>query len=198
MAGPGQYTTLAAVKARLDRTDVKDDAALTALIAAASRHIDATCNRTFGQVEATRLFQALRADELAIDDLASLTSLKTDDDGDRVYETTWAATDYDLLPVNAGGQSWPFTAVQLAPNGRYAFPRHVRGVQIAGVWGWPEVPAPVAEAAVLLTIRLLQRKNAPYGIAGAGDLGQPVMIGRSDPDVTALLAPYRRFALGVV
>lgn len=192
------YTTLAAVKARLDRTDAKDDAALTAIIEAASRYIDSYCNRTFAQSSETRVFTTRSSYLCDVDDLVSVTTIKTDVDGDRQYETTWAVTDFDLEPLNAAPKGDPYTSIGVAPMGRYAFPTHNRGVQITAVWGWPSVPVAVAEATVLMTLRLFQRKNAPYGIAGSTELGQPVLIGRTDPDVSALLAPYRRYALGAL
>jgi hypothetical protein len=175
------------------------DAVLDQAILAASRKIDGDCGRFFYQLPAaTRTFTATDAGYLPIHDLVSLTTLKTDLDGDRTYETTWAATDYDLTPDDAFDNGWPYTAVATAPNGVYAFGRLRKGIQIVGTWGWPVVPDPIKTATLILASRLFKRKDSPFGVAGSPGIGEVVMIGRNDPDVAALIAPYRRMAvLGV-
>jgi hypothetical protein len=47
----------------------------------------------------------------------------------------------------------------------------------------------VRQAALLLTNRLLARRNSPEGVVGGAD-GTVTNIGRSDPDVWRLVAPY--------
>ena len=42
------YTTAAELRARIDKTSATDDTTLTALIAAAERNINVTCNRPDG------------------------------------------------------------------------------------------------------------------------------------------------------
>ena len=56
-----------------------------------------------------------------MDDLLSVTTLKTDEDGDRTYEITWATTDYDLMPYNATleSQAQPYSHLQTTPDGDY-------------------------------------------------------------------------------
>jgi hypothetical protein len=78
-----------------------------------------------------------------VDDLQSITTLKTDADGSGVFGVTWTASDYQLNPLNglAGGITTPYTQVRAI--GEYLFPiyepRNVNAneasVQIAGVWG---------------------------------------------------------------
>ena len=52
---------------------------------------------------------------------------------------------------------------------------------------------PVVEQATLLqSVRLYKRKDAPFGVAGAGALGQVVAISDLDPDVRNMLFPVRR------
>ena len=52
---------------------------------------------------------------------------------------------------------------------------------------------PVVEQATLLqAVRLYKRKDAPFGVAGAGALGQVVSISDLDPDIKMLLFPVRR------
>jgi hypothetical protein len=75
-------------------------------------------------------------------DLAAITSLKTDDDINRTFETTWATTDYRLRPSNAdpatraNSNSRPYTSVIVDSNGTKSFTLGDETVQIVGEWGW--------------------------------------------------------------
>lgn len=51
------------------------------------------------------------------------------------------------------------------------------------------VPADVGYACLLLTNRLLARRNSPEGVVGSID-GVVADIGRYDPDTARLLSPY--------
>ncbi len=185
------YTDLTTLKMRLDVFDGADDAQCETMIEAASRMIDGWCGRVFyEQTAQTRYFTPEFYDLLILDDdLVSITTLKTDDDADRVYETTWAATDYDLDP-----QAGPYGRIAVAPNGRYGFPTHRRAVQIVGTFGYASVPHAIREACLLQTARLWKRRDAPFGIAGSAELGQMQTIAGLDPDVKQLLQPYKRYA----
>jgi hypothetical protein len=192
------YATLADIKARLDRTDDRDDARITAIISVASRHAEQLTNRIFYTTTEARYFTADSGACCEVDDLVSLTSIETDENGDRVYERSWQATDYDLEPANSVSKGLPYTRLEIPPQGHLAFPTFRRAVKVTGVWGFPSIPAAVNEATILLAIRLLKRVDAPYGIAGSPDLGEMATLPRTDPDVMALLMPYRRFGLGAV
>ncbi len=192
------YCTLADIKARLDRTDDRDDARISAIISVASKHVEQLTNREFSTTTEARYFTADTGGCCEVDDLVSLTSLQTDENGDRVYERTWRLADYDLEPANAASRGLPYTRIEIPPQGQLSFPTYRRAVKVTGTWGFPSVPLAVSEAAILLTIRLLKRVDAPYGVAGSPDLGEMTALPRQDPDVMALLAPYRRFALGAV
>lgn len=187
------YATLAEIKARLGipTADTADDTVLEAVIEAASRAIDNETGRVFYATTATKYFRADDGDLLFIPDLLSVTTLKTDSDGDRTYETTWATTDYDLEPYNDA----PYTRIRLTPSGRYSFPTHAKGVEIAGSWGYNATgsyPDAINEACLILASRLFKRKDAPFGVAGTAEMGQ-LRIGKTDPDVAGLLYPYRHF-----
>lgn len=190
------YATLEAVKSRLDIADTIDDGMITSVISAASRSIDKTCNRLFSPVTEVRYFTAMCGTQLDIDDITTVTTIQTDSDGDRTYEDTWSATDFDLEPYNAAAQGEAYTQLHTTPTGRYAFPTVRRGVKITGVWGWATIPYPVTEACILLTIRWFKRKDSPFGIAGSNELGQVQMMATRDPDVRAMLEPYRKFTVG--
>lgn len=195
------YCTAAELKARLGRVDADDDTIIEQVIEAASRHVDGWCDRRFFQETATvRYYTAEFSDWLPVDDLVSVTSLETDADGDRVYEDSWASTDYDLEPYNAAlaNIARPYTSLRVTPDGDYAFPTIRKGVKITGTWGWSAVPDAVTEATILHATRLFRRKDSPYGVAGQGDFGRVALLPRIDPDVQALLMPYVKWAVGAV
>lgn len=53
----------------------------------------------------------------------------------------------------------------------------------------PDVPGDVVYAVLLWCNRLIARRNSPDGIVGIGEMGV-ANIGRFDPDVGRLLAPW--------
>ena len=142
------YVSLDTLKSSsvLNVTGSADDSRLRALAENASRIVDRYCNRHFYVIVATRRFDGLGTPSLLIPDLVSVDSggLKTDDDKDRVFETTWAASDYLLLPTNAdpttGGnpqsRAYAEVAVDVDAGTKSAFPSGMQTVQIAGQWGW--------------------------------------------------------------
>ena len=127
----------------LNITGTTFDIRLRQLLETVSRQIDGYCNRHFFSLETTRTFDGNGFTELHIPDLISVTSLKTDDNVDRTYETTWATTDYLLYPQNADPtQRWgsPYTRVlvDLEAGTRSRFQVGNQTVQIAGKWGYKE------------------------------------------------------------
>jgi len=62
-------------------------------------------------------------------------------------------------------------------------------VTVTGVWGWSAVPAAVQQAARLQVARVHKRIDAPFGVAGFGDMGA-IRVVPFDHDVQQLLAPY--------
>ena len=120
------------------------DTRLLKLLEAVSRLIDLYCNRHFYVLLATRKFDGDGASSLNVQDLISLTSLKTDDNVDRTFETTWASTDYLLYPPNADptkewGRPYTRVLVDAEAGSRKAFPAGLQAVEIAGKWGYREV-----------------------------------------------------------
>lgn len=188
------YATMTELKARLDISDSTDDDMLDNALAAVSRWIELYCGRRFDQATETRYYTAEDGDLLRVDDLVSVTTLTTDEDGDRTYETTWSATDYDLEPYNAALENRPYTTLAVSPSGSYSFPTGAKSTKLVGVFGWPSTPGPVKEACLLLTARLFKRKDAIFGALGSIETGM-IRIANLDPDVQTLLAPYRKLAL---
>jgi hypothetical protein len=196
------YATAAEFKAEFypaESTDSIDDGIIENKIEAASRLIDEHCFRRFwaNAADESRTYKAEDADLLFTDDIVSITTLQTDTDGDRVYETTWAITDYDLEPENAALDGKPYTRITLAPMGRYAFPAGIaKGVKVTGKFGYAvTVPAKVKSACLLQAERLFKRKDAPFGVIGSAEMGQMQVIPKLDPDVAMMLAPYVRYGI---
>lgn len=188
------YATLQEVKNSLRITDNVDDALLEMHIESASREIDGSCERTFYNMgTATRYFTAQDAYTVVIDDLQTLTTLQTDPDGDGSYTITWGAGDYQLEPLNgfSGGIVQPYTKITVRDT--YLFPREEDEalVKITGVWGWASVPMPIKQATILMASRLYKRNDSPLGVAGFGEIGV-VRVSRLDPDVEALIMPFRK------
>lgn len=201
-----EYCTLGELKTRLwpDDTnpDTVNDPVLTSVIKAASREIENYCGRRFYTTSADETRTYTTEDEQALwtDDIQSITTLKTDEDGDRTYEVTWATTDYDLLPENAADDGLPYTWIEITPLGNYVFPTHRKGVEIVGKFGYSAatkssdttIPAGVREACLLQCVRLFRRKDAPFGVLGPTELGQVSVIPGLDPDVRRILDQYRK------
>jgi hypothetical protein len=204
MAISNGYATLADVKAalRIPSNDTVDDSLLEISIEAASRQIDGFCERVFTQSTATRIYRPTDVFTVDIDDLQSITFLKTDSDGSGVFSTTWSATDYQLNPLNgiSGGIRSPYT--QIRAVGQYLFPiyepqnvnSNEASVQIQGVWGFSTIPTAIKQATIILSMRQFKRYDSPTGVMGFGDLGV-MRVGAVDPDIQALLMPFRRMFL---
>ena len=195
MAIVNSYATLAQVKSSLRITDDLDDPLLELAIEAASRQIDSHCERVFYSTSATRVYAPNDSYLCETDDIVSITTLKTSSLADSTYDTTWATSDYELLPLNgiAGGLVIPWNGLKAV--GDYLFPITTpvqeATVQIVGTFGFASIPTAVKQATVILASRLMKRNDSPLGVAGFGDLGV-VRVSRLDPDVESLVAPYRK------
>lgn len=195
------YCTLDDFKNRLAGSmavDATRDALMEQTIEAASRQIDGWCGRRFYAASETRYVTAVDWDLCFVDDLLSVSALATDDDNDRTYSTTWAATDYELEPVNAPYTipPSPYSLIRTTPDGDYSFPSVRRGVKITGSWGFSSTaPHDIREACLLLAARLWKRKDAVLGVAGRGQLGEIVSQIPKDDDIWALLRPYSRVTM---
>ena len=140
------YADLTTLKSAgvLNISGTKYDSRLRELLEAVSRLIDRHCNRRFWVLDATRRFDGDGTGSLLVPDLVSVASLETDDDGDRVFETAWAASDYLLYPSNADPtKPWgrPYGQVVAAPGsgGKDVFTKGRQTVRIQGKWGFRDV-----------------------------------------------------------
>ena len=190
------YASIGELKAsdRLNITDTASDNVLTDVVEAVSRWIDDVTGRRFSPATETRYFTAEARDVLWLDDISTAAGLLlyTDDDGDGVYENTWAATDYNLRPYNPRS-GWPYEAIETTVNGNYYFPSTRKGVKVTAAFGWPSVPVQIKQACILQSERLFKRFATPLGSSGMSALGEVrLVIPSADGDVKALLAPFMR------
>ena len=168
---------------------------------AACRGVDEICGRRFYPDSDALQVRYYSPDDwwtLYVDDIVTVTSLKTDDAGDGTFENTWTLnTDYIAEPLNAVADGQPWTKLCVHPSGTHFFPVNFpRSVELTGKFGWLAVPAQVEEATTLLAHRLLKRaRQAPFGVSGLGLDGTAVRIMMRDPDVCSLLAPFMRDVL---
>jgi hypothetical protein len=193
MALTNAYATLAQVKGALRITDSVDDSLLEMAIESASRLIDGYTYRYFYNAgTATRNFAAEDSYLVNIDDLVSISELKSTDEIGSEY-TTWLATDYQLQPVNGkqDGLNIPYTSILAVDDKLFNTLGSQALVRITGVWGWSAVPIAITQATIIQSSRIYKRLDSPLGVAGFGDLGA-IRVGRSlDPDVEQLVMPYR-------
>ena len=202
MAIVNGYATLAEVKAAARITDNIDDSLLEIAIESSSRDIDAYTERVFFSSGATAVARVYIPQDIYLvetDDIISVTTIKSDTGGDGTFDVTWAATDYQLEPLNglAGGIFTPTTRIRAI--GDYLWPiyepRNVNSnqasVQVTGVFGFSSVPVAIKQATILASLRAYKRYESPTGVLGFSDMGV-VRVGRLDPDVERLVAPYRK------
>jgi len=193
------------LKEILGISDAVDDNRLTMAADAATQMVQAYCNRHFVQQDSVsaRTYVASTPWLLEVDDISTATGLivKTDEDEDGVFETTWASTDYQLEPLNGklGGQNWPYTRIRAIKSREFPFDYGQALVQVTARWGWANpdasndyVPHPVEQAAQIQGVSIFKSAEAPLGIAGFGDIGIMRLRQAMHPVAMALLAPYRK------
>jgi hypothetical protein len=190
------YATLAEIKAALAIEDSNDDLALEAAITAASRMIDDYTGRFFykdGTVGSPvyRYFSTPDFYNCQIDDIVTISEIAIDTNFDQTYGVVFATSDYLVEPVNAPRKGWPFT--RLLASGAFVFPAYIpQGVRVKGIWGWSAIPSEISMATLIQASRLFARKQSPFGIAGAPDMGVIRLSSRLDADVEVLARPFRR------
>ena len=181
-----------------------DPSKLEQRLRAASRAIDNWCSRPLRRfwldpTPTARTYDTPDPWCATVDDIGSTVGLvvKTDDNGDGAFETTWTVnTDFVLEPRNAAGNGGAYRWNRLLAVGARIFPYPLGyptrpTLEVTARHGWSQIPDPVREATLLKAIRLNRRPDAPFGDElGGMDIG-PIRITRDDPDVIALLTPYK-------
>lgn len=187
------YATKADYKSVTSKTTTADDALIDEALIAVSRYIDRKTGRFFtkdaavvardyygphhGPVypEAENPWKFAKGGRLLhIADLAAAPEIiQTDDNGDGTLETTpWAASDYQLMPLNAdkGAEARPWTTLFVPEwSTKMGWPAG-RLIRITAVWGWPAVPKAVKHATIQLAgILLLESPRATSRIAEGFD-----------------------------
>lgn len=193
------YETVAGFKAWLTPplTDSGDDTRIDDALGGSSRGVDNFCHTQFWQAApgTTRRFDTCDPWTLRIGDWVAVTEVATDLDRDGVYETVWAASDFQLLPLNPadGPELRPYTAIRAI--GTLSFPqpsgRRLGLIRVTGTPGWPAFPEPVVQATRLVANRALKRPGSPEGVAGFDEFGTIRISSRDDPDAVRYLTPYK-------
>lgn len=192
--------TNADLKAQLGNIGTQHDSVVTFAVNAANQAVVQYCGRDFDKVaeasETVRVFRSRTDCRAVVDDFWSTTNLvvKTDDDDDGTYETTWASTDYQLEPLNgrANGITVPYYRIVAVAARRFPTCNLRTSVQVTAAWGWTAVPAAVFEATLMKAARLFHRKDSPQGVAGFDQFGAVRLSRSEDGDVMSLLDPFRR------
>lgn len=131
-------------------SDTSDDAVIEALIEGASRFIDNMTGKVFFSDTGTRYYSPEFADTIFIDNITTLTTLKTDDNLDGTFENTWntgqSTGDFWLMPLNAVEKGIPFSWIEVNPDGDYSFTKGRKTVEISGTWGYSSVPTEIKNA----------------------------------------------------
>ena len=195
------YATLVEFKSYLgDISDTQDDEELTSALESVTREIEDHTNRQFNDAGSvtTRVYRPKNSRRVKVDDFHTITGLVVEtDDGDGTFDTTWAAADYELEPLNGvvdGKPGWPYE--QIIAVGSRTFPGARRAtVRVTAQWGWATVPTPVKQACLILAAETFKLKDAPFGVAGFGEFGA-VRV-RNNPVAAKKLAPYIRNRVAV-
>jgi hypothetical protein len=166
-------------------------AKITDAIESATLGIDSDTGRVFTPSTATRTFGAEYEYELYLPDFVSLSAVKVDDDDDGTFETTIAASGYELDTMYER-TGWPYDTIRLFDRRWPLGGRRRRRIEIAGTWGWSAVPAPINQACSLMAARIAQRTSAAlFGVQSFGDAGAAA-IRTNDPDYMHLVRPYTK------
>ncbi len=160
------YVTLDRLKEAVGSKNNVHDNDFERAIGAASRKIDEWTGRYFYQDAApsARLYRASDSFYVCVGDFDSTAgvSVKTDNDSDGVFETTWTSEQW---------QAEPFVRYNLKPYTRISATTRVQGfpfwslrplVQVTATWGWGAVP-PQVEQACEYAATLFYRAKDQYG-----------------------------------
>lgn len=188
-------------------TGTANDDLLTAAVESATGLVNQHCgDRDFNQTT-TASARVFRADDrllLDVYDFHTVTGLvvKTDDDNDGTYETTWTiTTDFVLEPfdgIENGHTGFPYRQIAAVNTLRWPCTGLRPRVQVTAQWGWTAVPDEVVQATRILAAEIFRLKDAPLGVAGFNEFG-PIRV-REVPQVALLLKdfqhPVRTVAVG--
>ena len=220
------YGSVSELRDRMNKTSTDDDTILAALIAAAQRNIDQTCNRPDGfeadVITSARLYSGSGRPYQLIDECISITLVEvkgsaTDDTYDSWETTDWIAfsgdhrwPDFNTLPytglmVDPTGDEAVFTTGWYTTRGGFRpltdQHRGVPTVRITARWGYSQVvPVDIKEACLMQAARWYKRfQSSMSDVLASGELGVLLYRQSLDPDIARILVDgrYVKPAIGV-
>jgi len=179
--------------------DTSTDVDLQRALDAGAQWVDWFCGRVFGATgtvaaPVARVYEAATEYTVPLVDLRSTAPVvEVDTAADRTFATTLTPDQHQLLPLDGPPfselQAW--TTPPLGTDPICFVPGQL--VRITGVWGATDargrVPAAVSEANLLLGGRWYKRREVPFGVLQAPELGAFQTLPRQDVDVMQLLFP---------
>jgi len=188
------YCTVTQVKTLGGISKSTDDDLLADLVTRASAMIDAYTRRRFAARTETRYYtptvdvsgQTLYLD----DDLLSITTLTN-------YDSEVPAEGFSLLPLNLT----PKNRVKLKSDysWSYAAEDAEGSISILGTWGYSATaPDDIEQAACRLALWLYKQREAPFNRTGNTLTGEYEVPTGMPADIKAILAGYRKPAMGAV
>lgn len=206
MAITNGYATLDQVKAAARITDSVDDSLIEMAIESSSRLIDSVCERRFYTAGTeTHYYVPTNSYVVDIDDVpGTAITLETSSAADGVYDVSWVLSrDAQLEPLNRHSSGLAFPVTRIRAVGEYLFPMDSIGtstVKVTATFGFnagtATIPMAIRQATIISSLRVYKRLDSPLGVAGFGDLGA-VRVSRVDPDIAAMVAPFRKRPPGI-
>jgi len=162
-----------------------DDTQLRLIIEAASRLIDNYCGRWFYVLSGTKYYPGADA-IVTLDDILSITTLKTDTDADGIFESTLTEnTDFFLFPLN----TYPKRRAEINWAGNYGDFAHTiqRGIQIVGLFGYGdgESATPYSSSGATLTASTSSTTSVTISSA-VFEVGQTILVESEQMYITAV------------
>lgn len=203
------YATIEEIKDFIGVNTAVTDGMLAVIRDAASRTVDDFCGQQFYQNDSAtarvftagdgrylNLWQGRRAQPIST---STGLVVKTDDDEDGTYETTWAAGDYLLEPLDRPDSAEPAYGLRVTAAGNYLFPaRTPGGVQVTARWGWPVVPDAVKQATLVIAANMMVGRGVSAQVGAEFGLVPGGASRFVPPGAEALLRPYMRNVYGVL
>lgn len=191
------YADLNDAKTHLGLTGTSNDAELLRLLEVASREVDGWTRRFFYSQTATRIYDAIQSGALLLpDDLLSVTTLKTDTDGDQSFDDeTWVeGSDFYLEPFN----EFPKDKIVVIGDGDFVFTAGPRTVQIAGIWGHGDglSATPWADAGITGTVATTTGTSLTVSAATVY-AGDTILIGTEQMYISAISGTSATVTRGV-
>ncbi len=188
------YASLTELKNILGISSTTDDVMMRKILESASRSIENYTNRRFYSTTETKYFNG--ALTLWIPDLLSLTTLKTDEDGDGTFENTFqvATAPVDYILYGGGLEDslnlYPKTRIEINPDGDYgSFANGVKkGVEIAGVWGYGDGTSATPYVADTTTAEAISAGETAIDVTSAANLsaGMTILVETEQMYITSI------------